>query len=498
MAENELEKPKQALVIVAALVAIAVVLLLLPTLIKAIGSSDRPVDEITADVTSDVDSKESEVVESPVAAQPPSPAPAPTPVAESPWADKQRQQSRADTQGVLSDLLAEIQGLEALQAETWAPDDLERIQGLAADGDSQYETMSYDAAIGIYKEALGEAQALSESAPEAAGRYLDEGAVALESNQIMTAVSKLELATLLDPSSDEIASLLARAKVREQVMMLDSAAENFLREDALESAREKYAAIQSLDSAYTDIDQKIQNVDNLIVERDYRKAMSNGFKNLAEGKLDAAEAAFKKAGTIKSANDAVDEALQQVESAKINNIRQRKLDRAIVLEADEQWAEALSIYTKLLQEDNTLTSATLGKIRSQVRADLDARIRKILEDPLKLQNDQPWKEANSVLADAREVADRGAKLSSQIDQLEMIVRRARTKVTLALFSDSVTNVEIYRLGNLGQFSEHAVALYPGRYVVVGKRSGCRDVREDLVIDGTEPRIELNIQCRETI
>ena len=80
----------------------------------------------------------------------------------------------------------------------------------------------------------------------------------------------------------------------------------------------------------------------------------------------------------------------------------------------------------------------------------------------------------------------------------MIVRRARTKVTLALSSDSVTNVEIYRLGNLGQFAEHAVSLYPGRYVVVGKRSGCRDVREDLVIDGTEPRIELNIQCRETI
>ena len=50
----------------------------------------------------------------------------------------------------------------------------------------------------------------------------------------------------------------------------------------------------------------------------------------------------------------------------------------------------------------------------------------------------------------------------------------------------------------GEFREHAIALFPGRYVVVGTRSGFRDVREELVIDGTKPEVALNIQCVEEI
>ena len=122
----------------------------------------------------------------------------------------------------------------------------------------------------------------------------------------------------------------------------------------------------------------------------------------------------------------------------------------------------------------------------------------VLDNPLALQDEAKWQASNKVLADAKDVIDRGSKLQTQINTLETVIRRARTKVTLALSSDGETNIEIYRMGNLGVFREHAVALYPGRYVVVGKKSGCRDVREELVLDGTQSNVDLNIQCREKI
>ena len=256
--------------------------------------------------------------------------------------------------------------------------------------------------------------------------------------------------------------------------------------------------MRDLDPEFDNVSETIAEIDEQIADRNYRIAMSRGFSHLSQGDLASAEAVFKQAGKIRPGDSAVADALQQVDAGRINNQRQVKLDDAIALEASEEWAQSLRLYQQLLNEDSTLTSAQLGEIRSQARATLNTEIQAILEEPLKLQADNSWQAANRVLGEARDVIDRGPILTEQISQLEMVVKRARTKITVAFSSDSQTNVEIYRLGDLGQFREHAVSLFPGRYVVVGTRSGYRDVREDLVLDGSESRVELNIQCVEAI
>ena len=67
-------------------------------------------------------------------------------------------------------------------------------------------------------------------------------------------------------------------------------------------------------------------------------------------------------------------------------------------------------------------------------------------------------------------------------------------MVVKLFSDRFTDVEIYRVGKLGTFNEHALNLNPGNYVVVGRRNGYQDVRVDLQLDGSAPVVELDIQC----
>jgi len=79
-----------------------------------------------------------------------------------------------------------------------------------------------------------------------------------------------------------------------------------------------------------------------------------------------------------------------------------------------------------------------------------------------------------------------------------VLDQASTPVSVTLRSDNLTAVTVYRVGELGNFTERALQLKPGRYVVVGTRSGYRDVRRELnVAPGAAPAV-LSIQCVDPI
>ena len=63
-------------------------------------------------------------------------------------------------------------------------------------------------------------------------------------------------------------------------------------------------------------------------------------------------------------------------------------------------------------------------------------------------------------------------------------------------SDNATEVTIHKVGALGAFERHELALRPGRYVIVGSQVGCRDVRKEIVLSsGMAP---VDIRCAERI
>ena len=417
---------------------------------------------------------------------------------ETPFDSALAQQARSDAQAILADLLANIQTLEDLQVSKWGESEIQKIKALAVRGDEDYAEVRFENALSLYKEALEGTKTLLASTADTAQQYFLSGEKALEQNNVEKAIADLELANLLTPSDQIISELLSRARVRTEVFALELSAENNLRQEKLELARANYQSIQKLDAEYKDVGEKISNINKQILERDFARAMSDGFQNLAAGELRVAESAFKRADALKPKNESVRNAMLQIEAAKITNIKQDAIDQAVAFENAEQWQNALDIYQELLAEDDSLVTAKLGQIRTQARAQLASRINEVLEDPLKLQDQRQWQAANQILTDAWEVIDKGPVLAQQIDKLEEIVKRARTKVTLAMLSDSNTDIEIYRMSKLGKFKEHAVALYPGRYVVVGSRSGFRDVRHDLVLDGTESEVQINIACTERI
>jgi len=103
-----------------------------------------------------------------------------------------------------------------------------------------------------------------------------------------------------------------------------------------------------------------------------------------------------------------------------------------------------------------------------------------------------------VLERAARVPDPGSRLRGQLASLQQQVREAETPIRVALASDNVTEVQIYRVGKLGPFEQKDLELMPGRYTVVGTRAGFRDVRKELNLTPGSAPTTLVVRCEERI
>lgn len=482
--DNEhIKKSALTWVIPAALLIVALVIVVVPVFNSG-GNKSAPLSTTSDTANSTQESNQELALASPE---------------ETPWADAQLLKARRDTQEILAELLGVQKRLEDVNVEQWAADEFMDIKSMAETGDAFYQERQFEQSLLSYTEGLDKALRLDASVPDVALEYQQKGQSLLEQNQTAEAIDALELANLLMPDSEEIINLLNQASVREQILTLIDQSSSLARsEDKLESARQLLINAQTLDTAYPPVKALIAEIDQKIVEREFRSYMSEGFTALGAGNYQRATRAFNQAASLKPGYTATDEALQQVEAAKLNTKRQASLDKAIRLESEEDWQTALKLYSNLLNEDSSLTSAQLGKIRSQTRFKLDSDIESIINNPLTLQSESKWQSASTTLADARGIINPGMRLKKQIETLQNILRTARTPVVLKINSDGLTNVEIYRVGKLGTFTEQAMNLNPGKYVIVGKRDGYQDIRVELAIDGSQPEITVPIICQQAI
>ena len=69
---------------------------------------------------------------------------------------------------------------------------------------------------------------------------------------------------------------------------------------------------------------------------------------------------------------------------------------------------------------------------------------------------------------------------------------------MTISSDGKTHITVRKHAALGKVTEQTVYLIPGRYTIVGERSGFRDVREDLIIIAGRPIPEVTIASTERI
>ena len=132
---------------------------------------------------------------------------------------------------------------------------------------------------------------------------------------------------------------------------------------------------------------------------------------------------------------------------------------------------------------------------------MDRQTNAVLASPLALANKKTYIEAKVLLDNLLGIADNGVntqKLSGQIRDLEKLLERSQTATEVILQSDGQTDVTLLRVSKLGVFARKTVFLRPGKYSILGARTGFRDILIEFTVDVGSNNVPIDVRCSETI
>jgi len=201
---------------------------------------------------------------------------------------------------------------------------------------------------------------------------------------------------------------------------------------------------------------------------------------------------------LRPAAPEVADGLAQVERGLASGAIAARLAAAQEAERAERWSQALGEYRKALDLDRNLLAARQGVERAEPRAMIDAELAALIDRPERLFSGDVRNSARVTLQRARAVPAPGPVLLRQVETVDRLLVAAETPLRVALTSDNLTDVTIYRVGRLGSFERRDVDLLPGRYTIVGVRPGYRDVRREVTLLPGRDAPAVVIRCEEPI
>jgi tetratricopeptide (TPR) repeat protein len=429
---------------------------------------------------------------------------------EAPWDESRRVQARTDSQDILADLLGVKKQLENKDVQAWAADRFQGALDSAQQGDDFYARQNFVDAIKSYQIALDQMVSLKGLIPGVLISKISHGNAAIDQGKSTLAKKIFGQALALDRNSIEALKGLGRANNLDRALDLLNSAQiderNFASSDDLEdlqSATQKYQQIVDLDGSLSQASEGLARVQELIVDKQYRLTMSQGFAALFAGRNALAKSTFSKSLKIRPADAMATSAYRQSLASDRSSSLGSLLNNAKQFETQELWANAISNYQVALQRDPNQIGAKLGLIRSQARGDLDQRLLEAISDPIALSRTSQRQFATTALNDARAISKKGPLLERQIAQMETTIQQLDSTINVRFVSDQFTKVSLTKAGtrsiNLGRFANKTLALKPGRYVVSGVRLGFQDVRQEVdLVPGASDSLSVTIQCDQVI
>ncbi len=416
----------------------------------------------------------------------------------SPFEEAQRSLQRKEAQNVLAELLANQADLDALDVSRWAQQAYDAALEQASIGDEYYRAQDFLLARDYYEAGRDGLAALIASVPTVLAQSLIEAQQALIAADSATALNKFSLALLFDPGNEVAQIGRQRAESLDEVSRLLREADDLLESGDLEQARTLYQRALALDGYNKLVQDKIQSVARQITDNEFAGIMSSGYALLERGDAEQAIERFQRAAKLGVKQDQALAAITQTENeianAEINNTR----NLIASAENNEQWQLAVDEYDKVLAIDANLLFAINGRDYAEKRARLDQLLLGALDNPERFSEESVFQQTLDVYYTGRAIENPGSRLVAQLDELQIFLENSQVPIEIQLRSDSLTDVTLLRIGNLGSFEQTVVALKPGLYVAVGKRSGYREVREEFTVGfGLTPSSVL-VQCEERI
>jgi len=393
-----------------------------------------------------------------------------------------------------------LASLESRAAGVWGGSDFAAAKARAAESTGAFDAGNLRIAEERLNDALRLVGRVEGRASQAHAAQIAEGERALAAGQQEVARQAFEFAQRIDPRSAQAGQSLQRVRNLGSVLPLLADAKNAETAKDYGRAAQDYSQALSLDPGNAEAKEGLARAHAAFGEDAYAKAVGAGFAALGAGRLEQARVEFEKARGIRPGGAEAGAGLTRVGAALSARGYAFTRQRAAALEAEERWSEALKEYEAALKLDPSLAFAQQGKARTADRAQLSSALRALLDEPERLAATSVREEAISLMRRAAAQPNPGPVLRSQVSRLQILLPEFDKPVRLTLVSDSSTQVAIQRVGAFGSFARREIELKPGKYTVVGTRSGYRDVRRDVTIspgDGQQNQT-INVSCAEPI
>jgi tetratricopeptide (TPR) repeat protein len=404
-------------------------------------------------------------------------------------AERAKQFGELHTQfdGKLAEL--EVRGAAVWGGPTFAGAKSLGVSALEALNDGQL-----DVALDRVKVAIRRLERVAAQSGAVAVAQVEAGERALGLGQTLVARQAFELALKIDPQNARARTGLGRTGGLASVLPTLAAADTALAGGDVPRALALYAEVLKSDPSNADARAGAARARAADADARYARAVGAAIEALRAGRLPEARAAIESARGLRPQAPEIASLTAQLGSLTSGQDVGAVRARALQLEGQERWAEALAEYDRLLRGDPGLQFASAGRLRVAPRAELAGRLQGLIDKPERLAAAEVRAEADVLLAQGRAVASPGPVLRTQIARLEALLPFWDKPVAVALESDGLTAVAILKVGNLGSFDRKEVELKPGRYTVVGTRSAYRDVRREISVAPGQAPQTIQIRC----
>jgi len=415
-----------------------------------------------------------------------------------PLRQAQLKRAREEAENALAILMQKQAKLKEQGVDSWGGQRFAVAKHRAAAGDESFLNQDYKAAAEAYTqsgkildELIGQADGVLRAAVKA-------GLAALADGDADKAAEEFKLALAIDPNNTQAKKGLIRAGNLDQVHQLLSTGAQHEAQGTLQAALRAYQEALRLDPESKPAHNAVNKITHKITEYKFNRAMSEGFAALEDKDFEAARQAFRKARELKPDSAAVADGLAQVDlGIRLQKIAAHK-HQAARLERQEDWQRAAKHYRAALKLDPNLAFAKEGEMRAAARARLAQQLDFHIKHPKRLSSDDVYAQAFFARNRASEIENKGPRLREQLAELSELLRLAATPVRVRLESDNLTEVVVYKVGELGTFDARALKLRPGEYTAVGSRDGYRDVRREFTVVAGETPMPVVVRCEERI
>ena len=411
------------------------------------------------------------------------------------WADSPICRERQAAVDARARAEALMERLPAPPDPPWDPLELEKADALYQEGMALYRDEYFGDAAAKFRSATERLMGIEQALQAFAAERLAAAGAALDDEDFQAAAAGYEAVLRILPASGEASTGLSTARRGSEARKLLEQARQAIAQGDFETAESRLGAIPPgiLSDGVGEARRQIRTARQQVR---LSRSMSRGFRHLDRGEWQEAEAAFTEALRADPesavARDALEDLHRRRTDAELAAVRARlELERQA-----ENWPEARALLERMRELDPNDDTIAGDLSRIDHLADVEERIDGYLSQPQRLSAKGIRDQAAALLETTAHPEIYGARITGKRERLQQSLATWTTPVEMTIRSDDRTEVRIRPGRVLGRFRERQLEVYPGDYVLSGRRVGYREVSLRVAVPPGADALSFEVICRE--